>query len=748
MAAAKERSFSRTLVLYTSIFVLLPLLAGVGYLLFDSYRTTAEQARWSVQKDTENTAAHIRNALYGVRYLLAELSRKKALGEVSENILFSQASHSALQDFVENTPAIAEVFIGDGSPYVIEGYPSSTYRYNLLPLANLANQLMSRERMALPRLLALPEYALTDQASNTAHYELYFALPLRKVMPSIITPYKTTGILLAKVNLPQLLDGQVQGLHNVAIQLGDYPLNTPQLPEQGEWLSSDYTISDEELHFYQQDALTLTLSQPTAQYFDRFYQNLQYSLVFGVLSVVLLWFILLLLMRRLQAPLRQLISISQRVKRGDYQAAKDPVPYSEFAQVASALDRMATTIREQLIGLRKAKEQAEQSEQLKSQFLANMSHEIRTPMNGIIGLIQVLDNRLDEPELKGLVTKLHESADLLLTIVNDILDLSKIEAGKLHIQTEDFDLPKLLHDIVQPFQLLADKKALTIDVDIPENLPVFWHADPLRLRQVIGNLISNAVKFTDQGAITVRASQRMESGVPMLCFHVQDTGMGMTQEQVSRLFQRFEQGDASTTRRFGGTGLGLAICKKLTELMGGDMQVVSHVGSGSTIRVLIQAQPVDTENVTTTTTPSQPSDEIPDLSGYKVLVAEDNTINQHVLQHMLDLTGITCLFVGDGVQAVEACRKIQPDIVLMDVQMPEMDGITATRQLRAAGLAMPIIMQTANVMAEDISAYIDAGADGYLPKPILQNVLFDILLRFLPDRPAAKPATPGSGIEQ
>ena len=461
--------------------------------------------------------------------------------------------------------------------------------------------------------------------------------------------------------------------------------------------------------------------------------GLSFTIATCVAGITGLW-----LARVIIEPVSRLARAMDRVRRsGEFGHAVDRTSEDEvghltdsFNDLLGELKRNDQSLHEAFDDLTKARDQAQEASVQKSQFLANMSHEIRTPLNGVLGMAQAMQMEELPPRQSERLSVIRKSGEILLAVLNDILDISKIEAGKLTLESVDFDLGVVVESVREIFAPTAAAKQLYLTTCVAAPAAGAWTGDPTRLRQILSNLVSNALKFTSAGGVAVNVDAD-ELG---LHIRVEDTGIGIPAANLGQLFGKFVQIDSSTTRRFGGSGLGLAICRELASLMGGAIEAQSVDGAGSCFTAhLPLARPLVTESIAVAAPADvEGGDADKDWRPLRILAADDNAINRQVLQALLSPLDVELTQVENGAEAVAAWRAGAFDLILMDIQMPEMDGIQATRAIRVGELrdarpATPIFALSANAMTHQIQTYLAAGMSGHIAKPIDVARLYEVL---------------------
>jgi signal transduction histidine kinase/CheY-like chemotaxis protein len=468
------------------------------------------------------------------------------------------------------------------------------------------------------------------------------------------------------------------------------------------------------------------------------------ALFFGASGIAL--FVARGLALRVTAPIERLAkAMAEVAASGEFRPvaedAEDDVFHRltrSFNDLLRQLDANHRELHETLADLTLARDAADAANIAKSRFLANMSHEIRTPLNGVLAMAEVMARDKLAGVQRERLAVVRQSGEQLLSVLNDVLDLSKIEAGKLELEVQDFDLERVAQSVGDGFAAVADAKHLAFRVEVAPEARGAWRGDGDRLRQILSNLVSNALKFTPSGEVTARFELADAGGIRLA---VTDTGIGIPADKIGALFEKFTQADSSTTRRYGGTGLGLAICRELAHLMHGSISVVSKEGEGSTFFAELPLE----RGAAGLAAPAPDVAAEMEQRSIRLLAAEDNPVNQKVLQAIVEPMDVDLEIVADGRSAVEAWRNGDYDVILMDIQMPLMDGIAATREIRAAEAAedrrrTPILALTANALVHQIEEYLAAGMDGHIAKPIEIAKLYEAVNRALVAAPQAQAA--------
>ncbi|MDF1630085.1 MAG: ATP-binding protein [Alcanivoracaceae bacterium] len=545
------------------------------------------------------------------------------------------------------------------------------------------------------------------------------------------------GAVLFAVALDQAMASELRGITGLPVELklfsGDLERGTRVVRLDDGTVLGEFVIRD-----YQDKPLmmgSVTVGR------DGYSQGARMLTLAGLslLAVALLMVTLvhIYIRRTMFKRLAKLHDTVQRIAQGGNLDLRLRVPGNdELSALAEDFNRMVDSIRQSQRSLAEASERADSANRAKSLFLANMSHEIRTPMTAILGYTELLENpSLNEEERHRYLSVVQQNGDALMALISDVLDLSRIEAGQLKVERQRCQLPALMKEVIYSHRLKAEEKGVDLQLEYTSPVPAHVSTDPFRLRQILGNLIGNAIKFTDEGRVVVRLS--WEDGLQScLLIEVEDSGIGMNAADLDRVFEPFSQVDDSHTRRHGGSGLGLAIARQLARSMGGDISASSTSGHGSLFKVYIQ---VIADGDDPRVMPKQAlevdvrSQQTPAIHvGGRVLLVEDNDVNRLLVHRILSRAGMEVVEAIDGLQAVDKIAEDQGfDLVILDMQMPVMDGYAAARELRRTGFSKPILALTANVMSDDRRRCLAAGCDDFLGKPVRASRLLAACSRLI-----------------
>ncbi|MBL4783336.1 MAG: response regulator [Porticoccaceae bacterium] len=461
-----------------------------------------------------------------------------------------------------------------------------------------------------------------------------------------------------------------------------------------------------------------------------------------------------LLARRMQSiissPVKELAETMQDVSEKNNYDLRLKVPgKDELGSLFSSFNQMLEQIQGRDKAIGEAKNIAEAANKSKTEFLANMSHEIRTPMNGVLGMAELLEQTRLDPKQQKYVQTIRRSGKTLMSVINDILDFSKVEAGELNLEEETFELAPLIAHVLELFQDLADKKQLDLRSQLASSLPLHFYGDSMRLTQILMNLVANAIKFTHHGKVCLSVSVADESSQnAWLLFSIEDTGIGIAKDKVLSIFEAFHQADGSISRQYGGTGLGLAIASQLIELFDGELTVASKLGLGSTFSFtiplakshnseapILHAEPENLNEIKADMASELLMPSNTEAGNGKILVAEDNPVNQMLACDMLEQIGVATDVANNGQEAFDAAKQQRYSLILMDIQMPQVDGLEATALIRAHedshSFHTPIAAVTANAMAGDKERFLAAGMDDYLSKPFGLKGLTELVARWV-----------------
>ncbi len=730
-----SHAISRT-ILYA---VIVPLLIVSAFYVYMAYDTDKRQARESIRINALAVAVEMQRALFIHMQRSQNLSRTA----YQKNALLSDESRESVQAAVlkaiKKVPTLMGAVVVDTQGRRVQGLGNVNNVAAIQMSVDSIKDKLKGTTLYRAMVLSLPKID-NPRSIESKHY-FVTAVAVGDTQTDALNGSTTqVGTMLLYHDLEGLLFSARDGLDAESTYDLNYQLFMGEQLVAGQVLGPNRLHWDDDIvvrrNVFTAQGVQVPLILKNSASYQHIYQTVVQNLILAfaliAVAIVIAWLLIQWLITRLDEPVNQLFDMSQRFTKGDYQARDEVFEYAEFDDIANGLKVMAETINAQVSSLNAETQKAQASERLKSQFLANMSHEIRTPMNAIMGFVQLLQADDLSEKQRFQLDKMNSSCRVLMTLINDILDLSKIEADGLQLVPEAVDLVSLLEDTLDTFRPASDEKSLTLKFVIHPDMPRMVVCDPIRIRQVINNLVSNAIKFTTTGGVQVNLTiAEAEQSQYNVRITVLDTGIGIPAESLPLLFQPFVQAEGHSTRRYSGTGLGLTISKQLIELMQGTLQVNSADGAGSEFIIQLTL-PIATCELQGDTETTQMETALGEYENKRILIVEDNEINQLVLGNMIEAMGIDYDIAIHGEEALSISESTDYDLILMDLQMPVMDGVTAASKLKQRdGFSTPIIAVTANVMPTDIKRAKEAGMDDYLAKPIDMKHLKQTIDRWL-----------------
>lgn len=732
------KNYSSTLRSGITILMLLCMSLVSIYFIIKFFNIAVNEARSTNNLATETIASNISNNLVRQLVDFENVSRRNTVHDLPIQLAHTQAAIKLLQELVETTHLEAAL-VTDPIGIIQEVYPVEGYNFTD-EFRDIAETFNDEDTTSQVSVYGNQDILRQYFAKKTTDSYLVQVTPLYTDGNSLSQPFVLSGYLVGFVSIEQLMK---QTLSPETMKRGSYvelifngkvfydsrwntnPWYDERSKRYVDFIHTEVPIASP----YQEkgQSFSIKLYEPEDIYTTAVMETIKQIVIVIIALMLFVLLVINTLIRYLNKPLTELLQMCRDITAAKYNVHPQKQKFSEFATIETAMIKLAQQIESQIKSLEVARERAEQGENAKAQFIANMSHEIRTPMNGIIGYLQILENSSLDKEQTNQIASMKQASMQLLGILNDILDLSKLEASGIDLMSEPFSFKDMLTNLYDIYLPSFQQNSIRFTVNYSNSFPDYLMGDELRIRQIISNLTSNAQKFTSEGAVSIQAIYH--HGDSRLEIIVTDTGIGIKSEYLDELFKPFTQEDGHIARKYGGTGLGLNISQKLLDLMNGQINVVSQPGKGTVFKVDI---PIDKTSDLPKASKPKPKQISLDIPECKLLIAEDNRTNQLVIKAMLKLPQIKIEFADNGQQAIDMANHDEYDAILMDVQMPVLDGLSATRLLRQEhGFEKPIIGVSANAMKEDIETAMEHGMNDYLSKPILKDQLHEALIKWL-----------------